>query len=381
MAVGRDADGKSSEKAAGNLRPYVEWPQETFPDPPFTLGMANNDCCFEAHGFRLPEKPFSLDDQDNPLATLCKRYLNDPLAGRNPPVNFIPISPWVLLIVSRYKHTGRKLMTCEDMHAHPPSIPYLELSVAFLVADENVPARSFWFMPLVYIAPYQDENDTISTPPRENDASILPTMVGREVYGLPKGPARIVYDPEGLDVRHARLDILGPGRGDELAFAKACEIARTGRSPGPTPTPRQPLSIQDILTDFLPDPQWSVALHSSNILVATISPTGAGPLQVAFDKSLHLGAPLLALKQVRHPKYVDKASYQAVIGTPLDVGDEEPYTAVKSDHAIKFWDPGKQRIWTTLGLGGPQLVRQPHAFEVRTWLEFASPDRVVVLEP
>ncbi|MCW5891228.1 MAG: hypothetical protein KIT14_11840 [bacterium] len=361
--------------------PYIELPQDRFPLPPYTLGTSGRRCGFESHGF------FCNVDHPAALGVLCERMLNTPLQGRHD-VRFVPAGDLLLVTVNRYRGTGGRspyAPGAAPADYRMPSVPYLEF--CFMVPVRNVrdprhERRLFWFMPLVYIAPYVGSRDDPDPAPVD-DASVHAIITGREVYGFPKAPSRITYDVHGGDC-WATLAALVPDAGGTMRYQQICDVRPKPDLPPAGPMSRQE-GLQRLLTAVVTGPeqtpvQWSGTPEGA--LVAKTTPTSTWH----FDRRQVFGAPLLTLKQQRDPRNPERAAYQAVVATPLDVMDMSCQHETARDHVIDVSDPAGQGIWEQLGLDaahdfsadGQDSYRESASYHLLSWLSFGDPARTTV---
>lgn len=362
--------------------PYVELPQDRFPLPPYTLGTSGRRCGFESHGF------FCNVDHPEALGALCERVLNAPLRDARHDVRFVPAGDLLLVTVNRYRGTGGRSPYAagqEPAGYRMPSVPYLEF--CFMVPVRNVrdvrpELRLFWFMPLVYIAPYAGSVGDPDPAP-DDDASVHAILTGREVYGFPKAPSRITYDVRGADC-WATLSALVPDATGTLRYRQICDVR-----PKPDLPPAGPMSRQEglerLLTAVVAGPggapvAWSGTREGA--LVAKTTPAR----EWRFDRRQVFGAPLLTLKQQRDPRNPERAAYQAVVATPLDVMDISCQHETARDHVIDVSDPAGQGIWAQLGLDAARdfsadaqdSYRESASYHLLSWLSFGDPARTTV---
>lgn len=359
--------------------PYVELPQDRFPLPPYTLGTAGARCGFESHGF------FCNVDHPAALGELCERMLNTPL--RRHGLRFVPAGDLLLVTVNRYRATGGRSPYApglEPASYRMPSVPYLEFCFMVPVrndADTRPELRLYWFMPLVYIAPYVGSaGDPDDAPP--DDASVHAIMTGREVYGFPKAPSRITYDVSGADCT-AKLSALVPTPDGTLRYEQICDVRPKADLPPPGPMSRQ-AGLERLLTAVVAGPERAPVSWSGRegALVARTTPAR----EWHFDRRQVFGAPLLTLKQLRDPEHPDRACYQAVVATPLDVMDISCQHETARDHVIDVRDPAGQGLWAQLGLEAARdwsadaqdSYRESASYHLLSWLSFGDPARTKV---
>lgn len=360
---------------------YVELPQDRFPLPPYTLGTTGQRCGFESHGF------FCNVDHPEALGDLCERMLNAPLRGHHD-LRFVPAGDLLLVTVNRYRATGGRSpfpAGAEPAGWRMPSVPYLEFCFMVPVrnvADTRPELRLYWFMPLVYIAPYVPSAGDPDHAPAD-DASVHAIMTGREVYGFPKAPSRITYDVHGADCT-ATLSALVPDATGTLRYQAICDVRPKPDLRPAGPTSRQE-GLQRLLTAVVAGPERTPVTWTGSpegALVAKTTPAR----EWRFDRRQVFGAPLLTLKQQRDPENPERAAYQAVVATPLDVMDISCQHETARDHVIDVADPAGQGLWAQLGLDAHRdfsadaqdSYRESASYHLLSWLSFGDPSRTKV---
>jgi hypothetical protein len=305
---------------------YVKRLDEIQVDPPYHLGMAATPYRYRSHGFFLPVSRDALVEVTN-------TYLKEPLP-EDAPVEFVvlPGPGSVLVAFNCYGRAesipepGRGWMGyTEVFFAHP----VLKIDKSGLIPT----AQMVWHLPLIYIDGVSNTADP--------DPGIVAILLGREIFGFPKNPGAISYEPGASgDLTTAELRIFdyGPlGADPKLELQRGLRVTKAELTGAPTPPgttgpppggsggellPPYNVSIETVQS-FLgqalgirPEEVGTDFLHRA---VGEPFSVRAYGISFSFVWGLQLFSPLVSLKQIRHARHpaVPEAAYQAVVETRL----------------------------------------------------------------
>lgn len=421
---------------------YITDIDEQLPPPPYRLGI--DESRFESHHLLL--------DADRPvLQKLVNRHLNQPLwqaagmgtgaiegaleetegaqipfgkANRRTregldadvPVRFVvPIdSHFVRLTFARYWRVDSASLSGEGSSA------YTECLLSFIVRRDVVDelSETMRFLGVVYI----DDREFAG---QLQDPHALPIMLGREAFGLPKGPGQIFYCPDPGQVRDPRKALLqiwdrDAGSPPAMYLTLKDAIAIDGGPdlpvppcdlPMPTPASRPEARerlrrFEAIATELgIPRPEFEDRFARRPGLprhawVALLEPDrdGVGAEAIVWD-DLFLYTRIVGLKQFPDPtRFPDAPSpdpsqdmhvcYRAVVESTLEHedGEEPSWFSMSPGHTVRF-PTGILRVDLLKAFG---IVEKAPGSRTADMIEgqylwgnlfFGNPARVVVWEP
>lgn len=291
---------------------YIRDIDEQIVAPPYQLGTDDIKYQFEVHHFLLDSKPevlqklvdahlncvFDLENENGEPQRARKRTIagtNDELVR----VKYqVPEGTKTRLSFVRY---GR-VFVLDD--GQPGALEYTEVILSCQVTRwvdgelDSQPDETLDFVGLIYIDDRAFKGD-------ERDPYALPIIFGRELFGMPKAPGRIRYEPDSSDCKFPCLEIWRPKSEEDgsLIPVKAIEFG---------------------------DPQGKVTQESS---APRVRPPPTQPMRQDDKTKLILERKLVALKQFADPIGAAGgeellACYQAIVETPLEYHPNKKPTTI-----------------------------------------------------
>jgi hypothetical protein len=356
---------------------YIPDIDEQIVAPPYALGTDDITYQFEVHHFLLDSKPgklqetvdkhlncvFQLERNDGEFQRARKRS-NGYTSDRSVTLNYkVPEGTKARLSFLRY---GRAFVTDQ---ANLAALQYTEVILSCQVSrwvDGELDSQAdevLDFVGLIYI-------DDRAFNGKERDPYALPIIFGRELFGMPKAPGRIRYEPDHSDCGFPRLEIWVPKGGK--------------RTRDYTLVPKPAIV-------FAGDPDRKVKRKSAPPVMPPREPPYTARERKKEGTKLILERKLVALKQFADPiRAADsddlQACYQAVVESPLEYdSDSAPITfwGTLPDTEITFPElPKKLDIIGKFGLieDGPRTVKvtSTNISYSAGHMIFASPERTAV---
>lgn len=292
-------------------------------------------------------------------------------------------------------------------------LAYSEMMIGVLCLrefdDHRMPAEWVTYLGVVYI----DSYNYSGTP---KDPCAIPIVLGRESYGLPKNPARILYEPRLGQPQLPRLDLWDPDvETGELVPKTALRIypkpvtpfvagAKAGIARHPFPK-RQDLVKTTLgeVHDFHPismglgiDPaSLDVRGTDHHPQASAIGVPGEDKTAIGW-KGLLWGTKLVGLKQFVDPQSkadvprggLGDACYQSIVESPIEEIDCHKLhgpTFLPEKQVIEFPKVERVDLIEAFGLEGAEnrkiVIGQDSMFYQHGQLCFATPNKVSVWNP
>jgi len=341
---------------------YIKDIDELIIPPPYRLGTGGTNHQFEAHDFIL-------ESGDGALRDLVDKHLNAAFERSNgqrrkarkrtrqePDSGFVDLEYRVLpdapTILSFIRYGRVDALDDEERGAMAYTEVILSCQLLRYVGgtqDQSVPLD---FIGLVYI------DDREFSGGKMRDALDLPIVFGRELFGMPKAPGEICYEPNGHDYQRPMLKIWD-------------RVDPQGGFLRQVPAIRFKPDIPDPDADQQPDYRPS--------------PIALGPArgEPKIDRML------VGLKQFADPIVVGdelQACYQAIVETPLQTYslDGLEINVAGRGEEIEFPDVSRVKIVEKFGLktkpGFPHRVTSGDIYHRSGRMIFADPKLTIVWE-
>jgi hypothetical protein len=382
---------------------YIPRIDEILSAPPYRLGAGGKELGgpFEASMFVVPADP-------NQLQAVLDQQINAAISP-SAKVRYSVPSSVRSMFIGFYRY-GRAESTCEPAKGW---MQYSEVMFGFLAMrpplpdEEGSEQRLVTYLGVVYIDQYGNTNAPC-------DPSAIPVILGRESYGMPKNPGKVLYEPGRYGPGNPKLSIWDTEEsGGRLVLRDALRVspqdtadrfapANPLKTAKPPPSPKG-LGSLHLLAHQLGtshanlDPQRKASRRdavagSNDEVLVQIPQTDE---RVVAHSGLLWGTQLLGLKQfpdpaseATPPNGMGKAAYHAIVETPLkEVGHTiSPVVWPLYNQVLEFPPTMRCDLPSTFGISvdGPRrkiVLRKDSVYYFTGVLAFADPKHVYVSSP
>ncbi len=254
------------------------------------------------------------------LEGVCDSWFNTPSNGE---VHYQPLLDKVIVTFANYE-SEKSICPPYDQHGY---VPYKELIISFFVARTNKFLGITTIQSVCAFVPYIFLDN------------MIPTLIGREVYGLPKIPAWIDFDMS-----------------QDLPPIFSADVMTLKTFSPNTAAQRQHLLSLKKVTNTSEHNRWEdekqafaeikkLLFGNDEIILPGVN------LLVEFGEFIfERKAPFASLKQIRSIEDTSSASYQAIVEYDCQMKKFSGAGLIKEDYEISFTENALFPIYSDLGL-------------------------------
>lgn len=262
--------------------------------PPYRFeGMTNFSLFLEA------DQPMMSAERD-----IVDKYLNEPLgcSGKNCVFRAANLHPFLV-----FSNVVRSCSTSGDAGQ---AIAYQEVSLIIPVVIQDLPVVG-WFLPILFVDGPPDGGTALQ--------GAVPIVIGREMYGLPKVPARIEFDFQGRRFNSGSVTLLGQ---DEPIITVRGELDHSADQPVEFTGEQRLKFAERVFGPIKPNHDYTRGTTQSG----------------HFVDLLHIGHgnPLIGMRQMRNASKLDESGHQDVVQSPYQMDQQTMPSPLGNKLTIEF---------------------------------------------